>query len=405
MKKFLLNVIVGLLTITSCYAYDFENEGLCYSITSNSNSNLTCSVAQKSTFSGYSGSIVIPRTVSYEGKNYTVTGIGDNAFAFCDGLTSITIPNTVAIIADNAFFNCTGLKDVYNLAITPQPITTMTFDPTPTCLHVYQGYKNIFANANGWESFTIKDDIQIIQATNIKLNNSNINCSTYNSVRLVASITPSNASISDLDWSSSNPEIAQVTSDGIVYGIKEGTATITVKTKDGSNLNASCTVNVANAGESFNYNDYLDVKDAGSSFIQIGSNITKSINFNLINNGSNCIKLTRITAKNSNTYEEVATTTNENVLGWLCNGMTKTFTITIHKNINLVYEIQYLFRDKEYTYYSDMNDPTLINYIQENTTDKGNRIFNIDGTEIPALHKGINIIKYADGKVKKVLVK
>ena len=60
----------------------------------------------------YSGDITIPETVNYKGKTYSVTGIGRNAFRYCTGLTSITIPNSVTYIFDGAFFGCTGLTSI-----------------------------------------------------------------------------------------------------------------------------------------------------------------------------------------------------------------------------------------------------------------------------------------------------
>ncbi|MGN0233304.1 MAG: leucine-rich repeat domain-containing protein [Bacteroidaceae bacterium] len=41
-----------------------------------------------------------------------VIGIGDNAFSFCAGLSSITIPNSVTSIGNSAFFGCTGLSSI-----------------------------------------------------------------------------------------------------------------------------------------------------------------------------------------------------------------------------------------------------------------------------------------------------
>ena len=46
--------------------------------------------------------IVIPSTVTYNGKQYTVTSIGDNAFSSCYNLTKVTIPNSVKTIENSA---------------------------------------------------------------------------------------------------------------------------------------------------------------------------------------------------------------------------------------------------------------------------------------------------------------
>ena len=60
----------------------------------------------------YSGEIVIPESVEYEGTVCSVTSIGDYAFYYCDGLTSVTIPNSVTSIGDYAFKGCSGLTSV-----------------------------------------------------------------------------------------------------------------------------------------------------------------------------------------------------------------------------------------------------------------------------------------------------
>lgn len=60
----------------------------------------------------YKGNVVIPKTTTYDGKEYTVTKIGDNAFKNCNGMTTIDIPNSVSSIGSYAFFCCSGLTSI-----------------------------------------------------------------------------------------------------------------------------------------------------------------------------------------------------------------------------------------------------------------------------------------------------
>ena len=57
----------------------------------------------------YSGEMVIPESVEFNGTTYSVTSIGDNAFRGCLGLTSVNIPNSVKSIEKFALAGCSGL--------------------------------------------------------------------------------------------------------------------------------------------------------------------------------------------------------------------------------------------------------------------------------------------------------
>lgn len=60
----------------------------------------------------YAGDIQIRSKVQLNGKDYTVTAIGEDAFYACSKMTSIYIPNTVKSIGLTAFYGCKGLTEV-----------------------------------------------------------------------------------------------------------------------------------------------------------------------------------------------------------------------------------------------------------------------------------------------------
>lgn len=56
--------------------------------------------------------LTIESSISSNGKNYTVTEIGNWAFVEWNTLTEVTLPHTVEIIGFQAFFNCSNLTNV-----------------------------------------------------------------------------------------------------------------------------------------------------------------------------------------------------------------------------------------------------------------------------------------------------
>ena len=105
LKTFLATIAL-LLCCGSASAHDFEVDGIYYNITSSS--DLTAEVTYRGSSSKdysneYSGSVVIPESVTYNSKTYCVTSIGHFAFNGCSRLTSLTIPNSVTSIGMSAF--------------------------------------------------------------------------------------------------------------------------------------------------------------------------------------------------------------------------------------------------------------------------------------------------------------
>ena len=119
MKKFIKRTLTCVLILASALSakadYDFKVNGIPYNI--KSLENRTCVVCNPNggawigSSPYYTGDIVIPSTVSYNGASFTVVGIDPYAF-YGSYLTSITIPNTVEEISMGAFQSCENLKSV-----------------------------------------------------------------------------------------------------------------------------------------------------------------------------------------------------------------------------------------------------------------------------------------------------
>ena len=105
-QKFILTTAFLLLSALYASAYDFTVDGMYYNfISGTENVEVT-----KDYDNPYEGDIVIPETVSWEGKVYQVTEIDRFAFWY-SAITSCLIPNTITKIG-SAAFNGTDLSNI-----------------------------------------------------------------------------------------------------------------------------------------------------------------------------------------------------------------------------------------------------------------------------------------------------
>ena len=114
-KKKIFTLFLALVAnVGIIYASDTQVDGIWYNLDI---FDEEASVTYRGKYSNsykneYSGNVVIPASVTYNGITYSVTSIGSSAFWECTGLTSVTIPNSVTSIGEYAFSRCTDLTSV-----------------------------------------------------------------------------------------------------------------------------------------------------------------------------------------------------------------------------------------------------------------------------------------------------
>ena len=93
-------------------ASDFKAGGVFYNILSENTVEVTCDNDPEWDKTTYSGSLIIPPTVTDGDNTYYVIAIGEGAFRSCRSLTSIELPNTIETIKKNAFIQCDKLSSI-----------------------------------------------------------------------------------------------------------------------------------------------------------------------------------------------------------------------------------------------------------------------------------------------------
>ncbi len=105
------------------------------------------------------------------------------------------------------------------------------WDPTPVAATVEATYKAVFE---------LEPEKHV---TGVALDKRSVSLKAGDSARLAATVSPSDASDRSVTWSSSDASVAKVDQNGIVTGVSEVKATITVKTVDGG-FASTCEVSV-----------------------------------------------------------------------------------------------------------------------------------------------------------------
>ena len=177
----------------------------------------------------------------------SVTSIGNSAFSYSDGLTSVTIGDSVTSIGNSAFKGCDNIKKIESKANKAPTIENEDqFSENVYAnadLFVPIGYEDNYKNAYAWSKFknVIGKDFSV-KVTLIEVTPTEVEAEEGSEVQLSVVVLPEEATNKEVAWSSSNESVATVDNNGLVSIHKEGEATITATTTDGSNLSATCVI-------------------------------------------------------------------------------------------------------------------------------------------------------------------
>lgn len=372
-KRFLQSALMAIaIILCSCpaMAYDFLSGGIPYNVTNETDKTVEVTYFGQlddndyiyQNWLNYSGDLVIPEKVTYNGSEYNVTAIGDyavtgaskvtsvkipdcvtsigvGAFATCNGLTSVSLGNGVETIKKEAFLRVETLTqitlpasvtEIGEDAFTSTGLTLIvTLNETPPTAHAnaFRGIESAtvklpsanaldkYKNATGWNTFT-----NFSYGVVVTLNSTSQRLYRNGTTQLTASVTPASETAT-ISWTSSNTSVATVDNNGLVTATGAGDATITATaTISGQTpMEASCQISVLNK---FNYNNAyfgvlneedkeLEISFAGSTYDEVDDEYSGAVyldNYALygykgreIGNNAfrDCDKLTKLTFRDN----------------------------------------------------------------------------------------------------------
>lgn len=97
-KNFILSIIMAVSAVTA-HAYDIEDNGIYYNVVSLDEMTLAVEGGN------WVGDVVIPSSVIYNGRKFTVTKLSKGAMKVYAGLNSVTLPSTIKEIEESAIYD------------------------------------------------------------------------------------------------------------------------------------------------------------------------------------------------------------------------------------------------------------------------------------------------------------
>ena len=445
MIKILLSLFAVLLSC-STWAHDAEIDGIYYNLDADTKE---ATVTLKGGYgNSYSGDVVIPSSVTYSDVTYSVTGIGNAAFSSSLGLTSVKIPSSVTTIGNNTFYKCTSLTSI----VLPNSVTTIGYSAFYGCnnlasVEMSNNITNIndgaFEGCTGLLSIIIPSGVTIINTSTFK------DCESLTSVVIPNSVTKINESafvgckgltsvtIGSNVISIGNSAFLQCSSLASI----EIPGSVTSIGAGAFNLCSALTsieipANVTSIGDAAftscsaltsisvsNDNPVFDSRDNCNAIIETASNkLILGCQNSVIPNSVTSIGMGAFAGYTGLTSIKIPSSVTSIEMGafYQCTGLTSVTceatklptmgadvfydvdksACSLYVPSESVLDYQCADQWKEFGNILPI-DPTGFNEVvnEQPTIDK---YFDFNGREIPALQKGMNIVKYSDGTTKKL---
>ncbi len=310
MKRTLLFILAFLPMLAS--ADPVEIGGICYNLDSEAK---TAEVTSRP--NQYKGDVAIPESVTYDVVVYSVTSIGDGAFRWCSGLTSVTIPNSVTFIGQWAFYKCSGLTSI-TIPSSVTSIGELAFSGCSglTSVTIPISVKTIGESAfNGCEnlsSVTIANGVTSIGVAAFQL------CTSLTSLTIPSSVT---AIAEDAFQGCSGLQSIVIDKGNTVYDSREDCNAI-IKTSDNELISGCTNSTIPNSVTKIGQSAFKNCK--GLRSVRIPNSVVSVGQFAF----QGCSGMTSITIPNS------VTSIGSYAFGW-CSGLT---SITIPDGVSSIDE-------------------------------------------------------------------
>lgn len=177
-----------------------------------------------------------------------VPSVGKQAFQGCTGLTWISLSENISSLGENSFEGCTNIKYVKSYATSPVPTGLVNFPEEVVAngtLFVPANVINNYKRSATWRKWgSIKAMTEDVFLSSLTLNQSDAHLKASETLTLVATVGPDEATNKKVDWKSDDETVASVSADGVVTAHKVGQTSIHAIANDGGGAKETCIITV-----------------------------------------------------------------------------------------------------------------------------------------------------------------